>query len=219
MQGRAQSVHIRLGRGLALILFGRRIARCADECAAFVGLKQLGDAEIHHFDTARCAFNHDIGWLDIAVNQAPLVQIIQHIRDLIRPTQHRSFIKPAFRLATQQIFQVIAFDKIHRQIIAPAVEKIGVHAGNLRVIKPAQNRRFFFKPRYRFITLFWVGETVNQRFEGIPATSIIGSFIHRAHAAFFDRSHNSIAIIEPNIIAALLTKSSISAVTCVTNRA
>jgi|GEM_PF-6660730 len=85
VQGRPQGVDIRTGRGQALVLLGWRVARGADLRHPLLGLKDPGDPEVNHLQRPGGLLEHHIRGLHIAVDQALVVEILQHIAELIGP--------------------------------------------------------------------------------------------------------------------------------------
>jgi hypothetical protein len=90
----------------------------------------LREPEVQHLDATRR--NHDVGWLEVAVNDSLRVRRLQRVRDLAAITQnliHRHWP------AGQKLIEAFATDQLHDQILQSILLADVVHAADVGVIQ------------------------------------------------------------------------------------
>jgi hypothetical protein len=135
-----------LVHGVPVRLFGRHVQHGADECAGqggalasaggtdnavdIVESEQLGDAEIQHLHQAARG-HHQVGALDVAVDDAAPVRLVQSLGDLQRHLDGHVAGTPALRQASGQQLALHQFhdDEGRALVLADVVHRGDVGRG------------------------------------------------------------------------------------------
>ena len=148
---------------------------------------RLGQAEVEHLHGAVGA-HHDVGGLEIAVDDAPLVSGLERLDDLRRDAQR---IVQRDRPAREPLGEVLPFDELHRQR-APSTGRgrffESVDLRDVRVVERRERASFPVEPRQPFLV---PREQLGQDLDrDRPLQPAVDRLVDLAHASGADPAHD-----------------------------
>jgi hypothetical protein len=132
---------------LAHDLFRRHVVRCPHQHLALgpgIGIDAAGDAEIEHFQDTRVAADHEVGRLDVPVDDAVPVGVGQadaQLLDQCDPPRQRERRAPVHELA-----QRFTGDELHRDERLILVRADVVDRDDVGVLQPGRQPCFAEEP-------------------------------------------------------------------------
>ena len=159
--------------------------------AAAVFVLEGGDAEVCHLGDA-VAVDHDVLGLDIAVDDAVLVRVLEGLRDLGGEKQRLRRGEPA--LAVDILLERDALDELHDDILHRERMAHIVHRDDVRVAEHGDGLRLGLELRLEL----GIGENLlAQHLDGdIAVETVIERFIDNGHAAGADDLEKLVAVIQ-----------------------
>ena len=137
------------------------------------------------------------------------MQVAQDIADLVSPSKHLRLRKLALPL--NNLLQILATYKVHRQVVATLITKMAVDAGNARMRELLEHRRFGVETVNRLRALFRVGELVEHLLDRIDLARVVNTLVNGTLPALFDHPRDHIAplvaggvVIQHNVVPAVL---------------
>ena len=123
--------------------------------------------------------------LDVPVDHAVLVGVVESVRNLRDDTDHRLDVLPAETGALRdQLVERLTLDVLHREVLGRTLGPDREHVDDARVLEPARRGRLLAKPRERPRA---TGHIVEQDLEGHASIEgCLPGLVHHAHATAAD---------------------------------
>ena len=169
-----------LVRMLALILLGRHVRESPDQHARLRlrAFQDPRDPEVHHLHNAFLA-DHDVGGLDIAMNDAALMREVKRPASLQRIDQLQRNRKVG--APRNQVFQTLSIDQFHGDEGNAALVSHVVHRYDVGVLQAAGGLRLAVKTLKQIGIVGDAGGDGLQRNEAVD--NRVPRAVHHAHGA------------------------------------
>jgi hypothetical protein len=144
------------------------------------------EAKVEHLD-GTCAGHLDIGWLEIAMDDAFLVRGLERLGDLPRDLERLGERQWSTR---ETIRQRGAIDELHHDRVQPLCDFETVNRGDMRMVQRGKQASLPSQPRD---ALGIVGKLRRQHFDGhLAMESRVECPIHLAHATGIQRPQDAV---------------------------
>jgi hypothetical protein len=142
------------------------------------GVEVLGDPEVGQLDLALCG-DHQVRRLEVAVDHALLVRVVQRVADLDGQVDH---LAPGERAAlAEDVVEGHPVDVLHREIRGPAVPPEGQEADDVGVAELLEDRGLATEALVGLALL--AGLAADDLDGGGPARRLVDRPIDHAHRA------------------------------------
>ena len=175
-------------------LLGRDVVHRADRLVGHglgLGLREARDAEVHHLDAAVLQ-QHDVLRLDVAVDDAALVRVLQRLQDLHRKVQRLAPLDLALLLDV--LLERDAVHIFHDDVLDAVAEADVVHLDDVRVREHRDRLRFVSEAPEEIAV---VRELLPEDLDGDPAVlDAVIRAVNVRHAALADQLVDLIAAVQ-----------------------
>ncbi len=171
---------------LSLDLLRRHVGRRADDGADLgrLGLVALGLVHARHAEIGELGValgvDHDVGRLDVAMDDARLVREFERIQQLGHQAENRAEVVPL--VGVEVVLELLALDVLHHDVREIALGSEVVHLHDVAVVEPRDGAHFTLEAHGNHARGFLIELAGEDGLDRHPAAQVrVEAVVHQTH--------------------------------------